>query len=94
MARDTRWWRVLSNILRKLWLVEALPTRRPHLPQQPEQVERLRTNLRRMANEAQTDEGRAEIWEVATQTYGEPELQVLKDVHWKALTVLDRIAQA
>ena len=91
MARETRWWRVLSNSLRELWLMEALPTRRPHLPQQPEQIERLRTHLRRTANEAQTDEGRAEIWEMATQTYGEPELQVLKDVHWKALTVLDKL---
>ena len=39
MARDTRWWRVLSNRLRELWLMEALPTRRPHLPQQPKQIE-------------------------------------------------------
>ena len=44
-----------------------------------------------MANEAQTDEGRMKIWEMATQTYGEPELQVRKDVHWKALTVLDKL---
>ena len=44
-----------------------------------------------MANEAQTDEGRAEIWEMATQTFGEPELQVLKDVHWKELTMLDKL---
>ena len=44
-----------------------------------------------MADEAQTAEERAEIWEMATQTYGEPELQVLKDVHWKALTVLDKL---
>ena len=43
MARDTRWWRVLSNRLQYLLLMEALPTRRPHLPQQPEQIERLRT---------------------------------------------------
>ena len=71
--------------------MEALPTRRTHLPQQREQIERLRTHLRRMANEAPTDEGRSEIWEMATQTYGEPELQVLKDVHWKALTVLDKL---
>ena len=28
---------------------------------------------------------------MATQTYGEPELQILKDVHWKALTVLDKL---
>ena len=91
MARDPRWWRVLSNRLRELWLMEALPTRRPHLPQQPEQIERLRTHLRRMANEAQRDEGRAEIWEMATQTCGENELQVLKDVHWKALTELDKL---
>ena len=42
MVEDTRWWRVLSNRLRELWLMEALPTRRPHLPQQPEQIERLR----------------------------------------------------
>ena len=91
MAGDTRWWRVLSNRLRELWLMEALPTRRPHLPQQPEQIERLRTHLRRMASEAQTEEGRAEIREMATQTHGEPELQVLKDVHWKALTVLDKL---
>ena len=46
----------VSNRLRhklvELWLMEALPTRRPHLPQQPEQIERLRTHLRRMANEA------------------------------------------
>ena len=40
--------------------------------------------------EAQTDEGCAEIWKIATQTYGEDELQDLKDVHWKALTVLDK----
>ena len=91
MARDTTWWRVLSNRLRELWLVGALPTRRPHLPQQPEQIERLRTHLRRMATEAQTEEGRAEIWEMATQTHGELELQVLKDVHRKALTVLDKL---
>ena len=32
MARDTRWWRVLSNRLQEVWLMEALPTRRPHLP--------------------------------------------------------------
>ena len=44
MARDTRWWRVLSNRLRELWLMEALPTRRPHLHQQPEQIERLRVH--------------------------------------------------
>ena len=44
-----------------------------------------------MANEAQTGEGRAEIWEMATQTYGEAELQVLKEVHWKALTVLNKL---
>ena len=75
MARDTRWWRVLSNRLRELWLMEALPTRRPHLPQQPEQIERLRVHLRRMANEAR----------------GEPELQTLKDVHWRALIVLDKL---
>ena len=31
---------------------------------------------------------------MATQTYGEAELQDLKDVHWKSLTVLDKIAQA
>ena len=94
MARDTRWWRVLSIRLRELWLMEAIPTRRPHLPhlpQQPEQIERLRTHLRRMAKEAQTNEGCAEIWRMATQTYGENELQDLKDVHWKALTVLDKL---
>ena len=28
-ARDARWWRVLSNRLRELWLMEALQTRRP-----------------------------------------------------------------
>ena len=28
---------------------------------------------------------------MATQTYGEAELQVLRDVHWKALTVLDKL---
>ena len=33
----------------------------------------------------------AEIWKMATQTYGEAELQDLKDVHWKALTVLDKL---
>ena len=65
MARDTRWWRVLSNRLRELWLMEALPTRRPHPPQQLEQIERLRTQLRRMATEAQTEEERAEMWEMA-----------------------------
>ena len=86
MARDTRWWRVLSNRLRELWLMEALPTRRPHLPQQPEQIERLRGQLLRMANEAPAEKDRAEIWEMATQEYGEPELQVLKDVHSRALT--------
>ena len=91
MAKDTRWWRVLSNRLRELWLMEVLPTRRPHLPQQLKQIERLRTHLRRMTSEAQTEEGRAEIWEMVTQTYGEPELQVLKDVHRKALTVLDKL---
>ena len=91
MARDTRWWRVLSNRLRELWLMEALPTRRPHLPQQPEQIERLRGQLFRMANEAPAEKDRAEIWEMATQEYGEPELQVLKDVHWMALTVLDKL---
>ena len=37
------------------------------------------------------EEDRAEIWEMATQMYGEPELQALKDVHWKALTVLDKL---
>ena len=63
--------------------MEALPTRRPLLPQQLEQIERLRTHLRRMAH--------AEIWEMATQTFGEAEPQVLKDVHWKALTVLDKL---
>ena len=61
--------------------MEALPTRRPHLPQHPEQIERLRAHLRRMTNKAQTDEGRAEIWEMAIQTYGEPELQVLSRMH-------------
>ena len=71
--------------------MEALSTRRPHLLQQLEQIETLRTHLRRMANEARTNEERAEIWEMATQTCGEPELQVLKDVHWKALTVLDKL---
>ena len=91
IARDTRWWRVLSNRLRELWLMEFLPTRRPYLPRQPEQIERLRTHLRRMANEARAEEDHVEIWEMATQTYGEPELQVLKDVHWKALTVLDKL---
>ena len=91
MARDTRWWRVLSNRLRELWLMEALPTRRPHLPQQPGQIERLRGQLLRMANEAPVEKDRAEIWEMATQEYGEPELQVLKDVHWRALTVLDKL---
>ena len=72
MARDTRWWRVLSNRMWELWLMEALPTRLPPLPQ----IERLRTHLRRMANEARAEEDRAEIWEMATQTDGEPELQV------------------
>ena len=91
IARDTTWWRVLSNRSRELWFMEALPTSRPHLPQQPEQIERLRAHLRRMAKEAHADEDRAEIWEMATQTYGEPELQVLKDVHWKSLMVLDRL---
>ena len=91
MARNTRWWRMLSNRLRELSLMEAIPTRRPHLPQQPEQIERLRTHLRRMAKEARTNEGCAEIWRLATQTYGESELQDLKDVHWKALTVLDKL---
>ena len=57
MARDTRWWRVLSNRLRELWLMEALPTRRPYLPQQPEQIVRLRMHLRRMANEARAGNG-------------------------------------
>ena len=90
MARDTRWWRVLSNRLRELWWMEALPTRRPHLPQ-PKQIERLRVHLRRMANEARAEKDRAEIWEMATQEYGEPELQILKDVHWRALTVLDKL---
>ena len=71
--------------------MEALPTRRPHLPQQPEQIVRLRTHLCGMANEARAEEDRAEIWEMATHTCGEPELQVLKDVHWKALTVLDKL---
>ena len=47
----------LSNRLRELWLLEDLPTRRSHLPQQPEQIERLRAQLRRMAKEAQTDDG-------------------------------------
>ena len=28
---------------------------------------------------------------MATQTYGEAELQDLKDVHWKSLTVLDKL---
>ena len=32
LAWDTRWWSVLSNRLRQLRLMEALPTRRPHLP--------------------------------------------------------------
>ena len=82
---------MLSNRLRELSLMEAIPTRRPHLPQQPEQIERLRTHLRRMAKEARTNEGCAEIWRLATQTYGESELQDLKDVHWKALTVLDKL---
>ena len=91
MARDTRWWRALSNRLRELWLMEALPTRRPHLPQQPELIEWLRVHLRRMANEARAEKDCAEIWEMATQEYGEPELQVLKDVHWRALTVLDKL---
>ena len=91
MAKDTRWWRVLSNRLRELWLMEALPTRRPHLAQQPEQMERLCTHLRRMANEARAEKDRAEIWEMATQEYGEPELQTRKDVHWRALTVLDKL---
>ena len=91
MARETRWWRVLSNRLRELWLLEALPTRRPHLPQQPEQIERLRVRLRGMADEARAEKDGAEIWETATQEYGEPELQTLKDVHWRALTVLDKL---
>ena len=71
--------------------MEALPTRQPHLPQQPEQIERLRGQLLGMANEAPAEKDRAEIWEMATQEYGEPELQVLKDVHWRALTVLDKL---
>ena len=44
-----------------------------------------------MANEARAEKDRAEIWEMATQEYGEPELQTLKDVHWRALTVLDKL---
>ena len=63
-----------SEQQRELWLMEALRTRRPHLPQQPEQIERFR-----MATEAQTSDGGAEIWRMATQTYGENELQDLKD---------------
>ena len=43
-----------------------------------------------MAKGAQTNEGCAEIWRMATQNYGENELQDLKDAHWKALTVLDK----
>ena len=66
LARDTRWWRVLSNRLRELWLMEALPTRRPHLPPNLEQIERLRTHLGRMATEAQTSDGGAEVWRKAT----------------------------
>ena len=71
--------------------MESLPTRRPHLPLQPEKIERLRTQLRRVANEARTDVGRAKMWGMATQTYGKAKLQELKDVHWKALTVLDKL---
>ena len=71
-------------------IARAVVDGRPHLPQQPEQIERVRTHLRRMAKEAQTDEESAEIWKMATMTYGEAELQDLTDVHWKSLTVLDK----
>ena len=87
-AQDTRWWRMLSNRLCELWFMQALPTRRP---QQPEQIERLRAHLCRMVTEAQTSDGGAEIWRTATQTHGENELQDLRDVHWKTLTVLDKM---
>ena len=46
--------------------MEALPTRRPHLPQQPEQIERLRVHLRRMANEARAEMDRAESLRTCT----------------------------
>ena len=55
------------------------------------QIERLRAHLRRMATEVQTSDGGAEIWRMATQTYRENELQDPQDVHWKALTVLDKL---
>ena len=41
--------------------MEAWPTRRPHLPQRRNRSNG-RTHLRRMAEEAQTDAGCAEIW--------------------------------
>ena len=88
LARDTRWWRVLSNRLRELLLMEPLLSRRPHLPQQLEQIERLRVHLHIMATEAQAaGDWSAEFWRIATQTCGENELLDLKDVHRKALMV-------
>ena len=90
-AQDTGWWRVLCNRLRELWLIEALPTKRAHLPQQPEQVRRLRVHLCRMATQTSSSSWSAEIWRTAMCSYGEAELQDLKDVHWKALTTLDKL---
>ena len=90
-AADTRWWRILCNRLRELWLMEALPTRRPHLPQQPEQIQRLRRQLTLMAVQASTDSWSGEIMEAVTCTYGEDELRDLKDLHWRALETLDKL---
>ena len=90
-AADTRWWRVLCNRLRELWLMEALPTRRPHLPQQPEQIWRLRRHLTLMAVQASTGFWNGEILRAAMCSYGEDELRDLKDLHWKALEMLDKL---
>ena len=37
--------------------------------------------------------GARDLWAIRHTTYGEADLQVLKDVHWKALTVLDKLHQ-
>ena len=47
--------------------------------------------MRRMTNEARAEKDRAEIWEMATQEYGEPELQFHQG---RALESLDGLGQA
>ena len=91
MARDARWWRVLSNRLRELWLMEALLTRRPHLAQQRSRLKGFartcagwRTRRKQMRDAQRSGDGHPDVWR-------EPELQVLKGVHCKVQAVLDKL---